>query len=43
MWEKLLVEKRNYENIRDEKLEAMRHKNKRMTKLVEVYNDFWGI
>lgn len=43
MWEKLLIEKDNYENIGDEQLEAMMHENTRITKLIEVYNDFWGI
>ncbi|MDB4678454.1 hypothetical protein OAE93_01860, partial [bacterium] len=31
MWEKLLVEKDNYENIGDEELEAMMHENTRIT------------
>lgn len=43
MWEKLLIEKDNYENVGDEELEAMMHENTRITKLIEVYNDFWGI
>ena len=43
MWEKLLIEKDNYENIGDDELEAMMHENTRITKMIEVYNDFWGI
>ena len=43
MWEKLLIEKDNYENIGDEALEAMMVENTRITKLIEVYNDFWGV
>ena len=43
MWEKLLIEKDNYENVGDESLEAMMHENTRITKMIEVYNDFWGI
>ena len=43
MWEKLLIEKDNYENIGDEELEAMMHENTRITKLIEVYNDFWEL
>ena len=43
MWEKLLIEKDNYENIGDEELEAMMLENTRITKMIEVYNDFWGI
>lgn len=43
MWEKLLIEKDNYENVGDEELEAMMNENTRITKMIEVYNDFWGI
>lgn len=43
MWEKLLIEKDNYESVRDAELEAMMAENTRVTKLIEVYNDFWGI
>lgn len=43
MWEKLLIEKDNYENVGDEQLEEMMHENTRITKMIEVYNDFWGI
>lgn len=43
MWEKLLIEKDNYEHVGDEGLEAMMHENTRITKMIEVYNDFWGI
>ena len=43
MWEKLLIEKDNYENIGDDELEAMMVENTRITKLIEVYNDFWGV
>ena len=43
MWEKLLIEKDNYENVDDDELEAMMHENTRITKMIEVYNDFWGI
>jgi hypothetical protein len=38
-----LLEKDNYENIGDEELEAMMLENTRITKMIEVYNDFWGI
>jgi hypothetical protein len=43
MWEKLLIEKDNYENIGDAELEEMMHENTRIVRLIEVYNDFWGI
>jgi hypothetical protein len=43
MWEKLVIEKDNYESVRDAELEAMMAENTRVTKLIEVYNDFWGI
>jgi hypothetical protein len=43
MWEKLLIEKDNYENVGDAELEKMMHENTRITKMIEVYNDFWGI
>lgn len=43
MWEKLLIEKDNYDNVGDEELENMMHENTRITKMIEVYNDFWGI
>jgi len=43
MWEKLLIEKDNYENVGDQELEDMMHENTRIVRLIEVYNDFWGI
>jgi len=43
MWEKLLIERDNYETVGDAELEAMMIENTRVTKLIEVYNDFWGI
>ena len=43
MWEKLVIEKDNYESVGDAELEAMMQENARITKLIEVYNDFWGI
>lgn len=43
MWEKMIIEKDNYENVGEEELEAMMGENQRIIKLIEVYNDFWGI
>ncbi len=43
MWEKHLIEKDNYENIGDTELEEMMLENTRIIKMIEVYNDFWGI
>jgi hypothetical protein len=43
MWEKMIIEKDNYENVGDDELEAMMAENQRITQLIEVYNDFWGI
>lgn len=43
MWEKMLIEKDNYENVGEEELEAMMAENSRIISLIEVFNDFWGI
>lgn len=43
MWEKHLIEKDNYENVGDEQLESMMLENTRITNMIGVYNDFWGI
>jgi hypothetical protein len=43
MWEKMLIEKDNYENVGESELEGMMAENQRIIKLIEVYNDFWGI
>lgn len=43
MWEKMLIEKDNYEHVGEEELESMMSENQRIIKLIEVYNDFWGI
>lgn len=43
MWEKLLIEKDNYENVNDAELESTMQENQRITQLLEAYNDFWGI
>ncbi|MCF8256870.1 MAG: hypothetical protein K9J06_04925 [Flavobacteriales bacterium] len=43
MWEKMLIEKDNYENVGEGELEAMMAENTRIISLIEVFNDFWGI
>lgn len=43
MWEKMLIEKDNYETVGDAELEAMMTENRRITRLIEVYNDYWGV
>lgn len=43
MWEKMLIEKDNYETVGDAELEAMMEENRRITRLIEVYNDYWGV
>lgn len=43
MWEKLLIEKDNYENLTDDDILEMMEENAKAIRKIEAYNDLWGI
>ncbi|MFT4525318.1 MAG: hypothetical protein ACI85F_001471 [Bacteroidia bacterium] len=43
MWEKLLIEKDNYENLTDDDILEMMEENAKAIRNIEDYNDLWGI
>jgi hypothetical protein len=42
-WEKLLIEKDNYEDLGDAGIMDMMEENSRIIRKIEAYNDLWGI
>ena len=43
MWEKLLIEKDNYENLSDDEIVETMNENAKVIRKIEAYNDLWGI
>lgn len=42
-WEKLLIEKDNYEGVEADGIDKVLAEDRRIAKLIEVYNEFWNV
>lgn len=42
-WEKMLIEKDNYEGVTDSDIDAILEEDRHIAKFIEVYNEFWNI
>lgn len=42
-WEKLLIEKDNYEGVSSGDIDAILEEDRRIAQLIEVYNEFWNV
>lgn len=42
-WEKLLIEKDNYEGVSPDDIDTILEEDRRIAKLIEVYNEFWNV
>lgn len=42
-WEKMLIEKDNYEGISTKEIDAILDEDKRIAKFIQVYNEYWNV
>lgn len=42
-WEKMLIEKDNYEGVSSDDINAVLTEDRRIAKLIEVYNEYWNV